>query len=508
MTIDQSTIDALPELLLSNRPVDVLRREKIRRACIADLSTFVRAFWKYVDHTDYIDAWHMEVINDHLQALYEREFRRLIINIPPGHSKSLLSSVFFPAWIWLRNPAFQGVYASHSKDLSIRDSIRCRDLIRHEYYRKLFVRPGGHPPIRFTKELESYYTNSDGGFRFSTSVTSQVTGWRGHIRVIDDPLNAQDDYNLAQLEDINRWWETTMSSRLRDPRTGLSLVVMQRLHDRDLSGFLIDKYNSTDAINRGEPYVTLALPTEYDSAFPTVTPLFDDPREIDGELLFPEMYTREVVNEAKTALGDDFNGQHNQRPSAKTGNIVHRDWIDVTPTLPVPPALMAHTIACWDFPVEDKKTSSWAVGELWQAQKVDGVWHYYLSDVMREHADIVRSQDMVREFLIKHPYTQEITIEKKANGAPIIQLMKSEFPIIEPFNPKGSKEARFKSVAPEFRRGYVHVNPAIADFPTYVEEVTKFPRYPTNDMVDMTSQGILRLKERIENGKSKWNYAA
>jgi predicted phage terminase large subunit-like protein len=471
--------------------------DKRRRRCVESLSQFVQTVWHIVEPArELIWNWHMEVVCDHLQHLYNGSFDSLIINIPPGHSKSLLSSVLFPAWIWLHNPSYRLLCGSREKTLTTRDSVRCRDLINSELYQQLIRHAW---KMRHDQDEKTYYVNTRGGHRYSMSVGSGSTGWRGDMRLVDDPSDAKEaKLTLAALQDVIDWWDGTMSSRI-DPQHGKSLVIMQRLHDNDLSGHLLRE--------AGDEYKLLCLPTEYEPDNDTSNEYFKDPRTEKDELLFPQLYDPRAIKKAKVALGSNrFSSQHQQGPVERKGGIIQNAWINYFTEHP-PFDLFSKIIAYWDCAVEGKDTSSYVVGALWGMITIDSVTRFYLFDLMRDHADITANIRMIRSFMRRHPYTSEIVVEKKANGAPILQMLKEEFPLMVPDDPQGSKEARLRSVAPEFEAGNVLIPRDAKWVPKYVQEVTRFPKSKDDDQVDVTSGGISYLKTDSRKPKF-WSYTS
>lgn len=465
--------------------------ERTRRECIESLASFVAYAWPYADKSTYKPNWHIEVVCDHLEMLYRGDIRNLVINIPPGHAKSLLSSVFFPAWIWLQDPSYQMLFASREKTLTTRDSVRCRDLIRSDWYQDLIRHAWA---MKKDQDEKTYYVNTRGGFRYSLSVGGGAAGWRGDLRCVDDPIDTKERTITTQaLQDVIDWWHGPMSTRLNDPSTARSLVIMQRVHDNDLCGY-IERECPGD-------YVHLKIPAEHVAEpLKNQSPFFEDPRTEVGELLFPDHYPREEIERLKVALGSySAAGQLQQDPTPRTGGIIKKAWINYYSDLP---KTFTRVIQSWDCAVEESEDSSWVVGQVWGAVRVDGVERYYLIDQMREHAGIVRNIGMIRSLLIRHPETSKVYIEKKANGAPILQLLTREFDeLLEGISPVGSKDARLRAVSPLFERGTVLL-PLEADWVgDLVSELTA-AKPENDDQRDTTAQAL----DILEN-ESVWAWA-
>ena len=286
--------------------------EKLRRS----LEEFVRQAWHVVEPgTSLAWNWHIKAICLHLEAVTAGRIRRLIINVPPGHMKSLIVSVFWPAWEWTHRPQIRSLFSSYALELATRDSVRCRDLLASDWYRETF-----RPSWRFKSDqnIKSSFENDATGFRIALSVGSKATGFRGDKVVVDDPLNAKDQYSDLVREECLRWWDGVMSSRLNDPRTGARVIIMQRLHEHDLSGHMLARGG----------YEHLCLPSEYEPERAAVTSIgWSDPRLEPGQLLFPELFPAAVLAEAKKDLGSSgYAGQHQQRPSPADGGIFKQRW--------------------------------------------------------------------------------------------------------------------------------------------------------------------------------------
>ena len=170
---------------------------------------FCEYAWPVVEPAmDFVPNWHIDAICDHLQAVADGQIRRLLINVPPGHAKSLLVSVLWPAWMWIRNPEgaqWRGLFASYTRDLAVRDSLRCRDLMGSPWYRQTY-----QPKWEFSRvqDQKGQFANSEQGFRISLGVGGAGTGFRGDCVVADDPINAIDQYSDAMLESCLLWWDS------------------------------------------------------------------------------------------------------------------------------------------------------------------------------------------------------------------------------------------------------------------------------------------------------------
>jgi hypothetical protein len=259
------------------------------------LRDFIRQAWHVAEPARaLIPAWHVDAIAEHLQAVSEGQIPNLLINIPPGHGKSLIVSVLWPAWQWIRTQAgarSRGLFASYEIGLATRDSVRCRTLIESEWYRETF-----RPAWKLSGEQneKSYFVNTESGSRISLSVGGRSTGFRGDLIVVDDPLNASDQYSESARNAVIFWGDNVMSSRLNDMETGSKVIIMQRLHELDLSGHVLAQGS----------YEHLCLPSEFEPERRSATSIgWRDPRSGPGEILFPGLYPRRVLDQVKKDLG-------------------------------------------------------------------------------------------------------------------------------------------------------------------------------------------------------------
>ncbi len=275
---------------------------------------FVEQAWHVLEpSTAFVPGMHVDAICDHLQAVTEGRIRDLIINVPPGHAKSLLTAVFWPAWVWIDKPQTRWVFSAYRADLAMRDSVKCRTLIESEWYQS---RWGDRFGLRDDENQKQRWANDRTGYRVIASVGAG-TGERGDVVVIDDPTSVDQAESDTERKTANEWWTGTMSTRLNDLRTGHRVVIMQRLHEDDLTGNL-----------EGRGYELLMLPQEFEPDRACVTSIgWRDPRTEPGELLWPVKNGAAEIARMKVDLGSyRYAGQYQQRPSPAGGGIFKRFW--------------------------------------------------------------------------------------------------------------------------------------------------------------------------------------
>jgi hypothetical protein len=215
-----------------------MHTEASRRA-EGSLYEFLKQAWHVLEPgTTYVDGWHIKAISDHLEAVTDGRIRKLLINIPPRHMKSLTVAVMWPCWVWIHKPGMRWIFCSYAQRLATRDSLKRRRLIQSPWYQGNW----GHR-FRLTGDQneKARFENTATGYCLATSVGGANTGEGADVIVCDDPHNVRDRQSEVMLDKTITWWDEVMSTRLNNPNTGARVIVMQRLHERDLSGHVLQK---------------------------------------------------------------------------------------------------------------------------------------------------------------------------------------------------------------------------------------------------------------------------
>jgi len=311
---------------------DLLEAE--RELCKRSLAAFVRRAWHVLEPGQkYLHGWHVDAICEHLEAITRGEINRLLINIPPGTMKSTLVSVFWPAWEWgpAGMPHVRFIGASHEQGLAIRDTRKMRNLITSPWYQRLW-------PLELTSDQnqKTYYENEHTGFRQACAVSS-MTGRRGDRVAWDDPHSVEAALSDAHRETALRVFQETLPTRLNNPDSSAIVIVMQRLHEHDVSGLIIENDYG---------YEHLCLPMEFEPERKCVTSIgFEDPRKEEGELLFPARFPREVVERDKKVMGSfAVAGQFQQRPAPRAGGFFAWQNLEVVDRAPK----LRQVVRYWD----------------------------------------------------------------------------------------------------------------------------------------------------------------
>ena len=294
---------------------------------------FVKQAWHVIEpKRRYIDGWHIAAICLHLQALFIGTIQRLIINVPPRHMKSLLVSVFFPAWVWIHRAEAGFMYTAYAQSLSKRDSVKCRRLMESRWYRE---RWGGRFKFASDQNEKMRYENNQGGVRFATSIEGNATGEGGDFLGIDDPHKIEDKDSPTAIEKANDWIRDVWGMRDDSPDTR-EVLVMQRLSTNDATA---------QKLKEGD-WIHLKLPIDKPSDAP-VTPIgWKDPRTKIGELLWPNKYNATYVAKKRRLLGTHGSaGQLDQEPFDREGALIERAWLPIVKEKP--PTIRA--VRYWDF---------------------------------------------------------------------------------------------------------------------------------------------------------------
>ena len=471
----------------------------------------MRLAWPIVEPaTPYTHGWHIDAIADRLTAATRGQIRNLIINMPPRHMKSLLCAVFWFTWVWTFRPETRWLYASYSGGLSVRDSVKCRRIIEHPWYQARFGTVFG---LAGDQNLKSRFENDKTGLRLATGVGGAATGEGGDFIVVDDPHKALDAQSTALREEANNWWDETMSTRGNNPATVVKVVIMQRLHEQDLTGHLLERMK-TD----GQHYEHLCLPAEYErQAQQRVTSIgWKDPRQEPGTLLWPQRFGPNELRDLKASLGSyGTAGQLQQRPAPDEGGIFKKVWWRYWRPrgIAMPPVVIRladgsqveieaeelplqfdELIQSWDMTFKDTKSSDFVAGQVWgrvMARK-------YLLDYFLERADLIATIAALLRMTGKWPQATAKLIEDKANGPAVISALRSRVTGLIAVEPEGGKIARAYAVQPQVEAGNVYLpHPGLFGWvDTFRTNCAGFPNLAHDDDVDSMTQALTRFEQR------------
>jgi predicted phage terminase large subunit-like protein len=460
-------------LLLRPSLIDEVDQELAARG----LREFVRQAWPVVEPaTEFVSGWHLDAICEHLEAVTRGQIHRLLISVPPRHMKSLAVSVFWPCWEWITHPERRWLFCSYAAGLAIRDSVKCRRMVESLWYRRRWL---DRFVLTSDQNEKSRFENDKAGYRIAIGVGGAATGEGGDRVVVDDPHNVREAESEIVRQSVLDWWDQVMSTRLNDPKRGAMVIVMQRVHENDLAGHVLQQGG----------YEELKLPAEYEGGQQVTSIGWRDPRTELGELLWPERFGQEEVEALKRTMGSyAAAGQLQQRPAPAAGGILKRHWWKFYREAPRP---FSEVIQSWDCAFKDTRTSDFVVGQVWGRNGADK----YLLDQVRGRMDCPATIQAVKRLSEKWPQAQAKLVEDKANGPAVIATLKHEIVGLIAVNPEGGKEVRAHAVSPQIEAGNVYLpDPTIAPWiGGFLDECAAFPNGAYDDQVDAMSQALVRL---------------
>ncbi|MDC8803929.1 phage terminase large subunit [Halomonas pacifica] len=461
---------------LTISPADLQAAE--RELCSRSLAAFVRRAWHVLEPGQpYIHGWHVDAICEHLQAITEGQINRLLINIPPGTMKSTLVSVFWPAWEWgpKGRPYTRIIGASHEQGLAVRDTRKMRNLITSDWYQALW-------PLALTSDQnqKTFYENESTGFRQACAVAS-MTGRRGDRVLWDDPHSVEAALSDAHRETANRVFQETLPTRLNNPDSSAIVIVMQRLHEADVSGLIIENDYG---------YEHLCLPMEFEPERRCSTSIgFTDPRTEDGELLFPGRFSRETVDRDKKVMGAmAVAGQFQQRPAPRGGGFFAWQQVQIVDSAPK----LTKVVRFWDKAGTDGAGAYTAGVKMGVGE--DGL--FYVLDVVRGQWSAAPRERTIRATAeldgvgVKQWIEQEPGSGGKESAEATIRNLAGYS--IEAERPTGDKAVRAEPFSVQVEAGNVRMvrgewNQA------YIDEMKTFPVGKYKDQMDASGGAFNKI---------------
>jgi len=440
----------------------------VRRAPRDDFTSFIRKVLGTVDPgACYQQSKHINLIAEYLEAARRGKVTRLIINLPPRSLKSICVSVAWPAWLLGHEPRSRIIAASYSAPLALKHSLDCRLVMQSPWYRELFP---DAVLARDQNEKQKFVTTQR-GYRFATSVGGSLTGEGGNYLIIDDPLNAEQAMHAHHRDHVNRWFDHTFASRLDDKKKGVIVLVMQRLHVRDLSGYLLEK--------GGWQHVCL----------PAVAPGFmrlDYGRvkyaRREGSILHPEREDAALIERAKIELGSAaFAAQYQQQPQPESGAMVRPWWLVRYEKAPL---AFERVVQSWDTAIKSGEQHDASVcltfGEL------EG--RSYLVDACCARVEYPELRRLFMH-LASRWQPQAILIEDRASGQQLLQDMRREgtLPLI-PCQSRHDKITRFAAISAMIEAGRLLLPVQASWLADFEAELFSFPAGRHDDHVDALTQ--------------------
>jgi predicted phage terminase large subunit-like protein len=483
-------------------PLEVYVAEKVLAE--RSLYEFVQQAWPHAPTAcKFVDNWHVKLICDHLQAVFEEKIENLLINIPPGIGKSIISNVFFPAWCWANRPELRMLFTTYGQDLSLRDSDYCRQLLKSKWYQK---RWGRKFQIRDGSDAKKRFENDKGGYRMSTSVDGVGTGEHPHIIVGDDLHKADHASSPKELQNAIDFWSVTLGTR--GIMTGCRRILIgQRICPGDVSRHAKTQNN----------YVQLILPMRFKPGMMKPTVAGMDPRTTIGELLFPQAVPEEKVQALELTLGWKASAQLGQDPAPPEGAIFDEkkfrrvrlvgdtEWgrglprgyfelLDMTGNVVarVSPA-DCYWFQTLDYAAKVKSINDYTVCGTFALTPANDVIVFHIH---REKIKIPKQFAMAMALRQRFPFVSVQAVEDASGGTTVIQTGEEEGIDFEVLRAITDKVDRAGPISRYYDNGKVyHLEGEtwIADFES---ELLQFPLTAHDDQVDVAAWAGQHILER------------
>jgi predicted phage terminase large subunit-like protein len=465
MDLNKVNIEKLPaDVRRVFKQLQVLHAEKkIQNKAKNDFLSFVKCMWP-----DFVEGSHHKHIADKFNKLATGEITRLIVNMPPRHTKSEFASYLLPSWMVGRDPKLKIIQTTHNSELAVRFGRKSKHLIDSEEYKKIF-----NTTLQEDSKAAGRWETAQGGEYFAAGVGGAITGRGADLLIIDDPHSEQDALSPDALERAYEWYTSGPRQRLQPG--GKIVLVMTRWSTKDLTAKLIQ--------NQKEPKSDQWHVVEF-------------PAIMDHGPVWPEYWTTEELEKVKATLPvGKWNAQWMQQPTSEEGAIIKREWWQVYNKETIPP--LHHVIQSYDTAFLKKQTADYSAITTW------GVWfpsedqpaNLILLDAIKGRYEF---PELRRLALQQYKYWQpeSVIIEAKASGLPLTyELRQMDIPVINFTPSKGNdKHARVNAVAPLFESGMIWApEQKFAD--EVIEECAAFPNGDHDDLVDSTTQAIMRFRQ-------------
>jgi predicted phage terminase large subunit-like protein len=450
-----------------------------------DFSAFIeRSFRELNPTTEYLDNWHIDAIASELEKCRSGETTRLIVNEPPRSLKSHCASIALPAWLLGHDPTSQIICVSYAQDLSNKLASDCRTLMSSPWYKRLF-------PTRLSSSRPSLQelATTAGGVRMATSVGGVLMGRGADYIIVDDPSKADEALSEALRNAVNSWHDHTLISRLNDKKTGRILLVMQRLHENDLTGHV-----QTQGLWKIIRFPAIAEEDEAFS-FQTAFGMQTHMRKV-GEALHPGREPLETLAQIRQVQGEyHFAAQYQQNPAPLGGGMIKEEWFNTYSQANVPTEFDM-ILQSWDTANKPGELNDFSVCTTWGIKDKK----FFLLHVLRKRLNYPDLKRAVMEQAEAFS-PQTVLVEDQASGTQLIQdLIAERIYAVKAFVSKLDKSMRLHSVSNLIENGLVYIPEKASWLPEYLHEIAVFPNGKFDDQVDSTSQALGWIKQGNGSG--------
>ena len=469
MNLNSVDISRLPaDIRKQFRQLQVLYAEKkIQNKAKDDFLSFVKFVWP-----EFIEGAHHRHVAKKFNELAEGKITRLIINMPPRHTKSEFASFLLPAWMVGRHPKLKIIQATHTGELAIRFGRKAKTLIDSPEYRKIF-----ETALREDSQAAGRWETAQGGEYFAAGVGGAITGRGADLLIIDDPHSEQDALSATAMESAYEWYTSGPRQRLQP---GAKIVlVMTRWSKKDLTGMLLSKQKEAKA----DQWHVVEFPAILDHG-------------THQEPVWPEYWNKEELEKVKATLPvGKWNAQWMQNPTSEEGAIIKREWWRKWDKDTIPP--LQHVIQSYDTAFMKKETADFSAITTWGIfyPDQDSGANLILLDAIKGRFEF---PELRRKALEQYKYwnPETVIVEAKASGLPLTyELRQMDIPVISFTPSKGNdKHVRVNTCAPLFESGMIWApNQNFAE--EVIEECAAFPHGDHDDLVDATTMAVMRFRQ-------------
>jgi len=451
-------------------PTDLLKYElrklqlKVAEESRSSFITFVKKVWP-----DFIAGEHHKIIAKKFEDISRGKIKRLIVNMPPRHTKSEFASHLFPAWMMGKNPKLKIIQTTHTAELSYNFGRKVRGLFEQDEFKDVF------PSVTLSQDSKAAgrFNTNKGGEYFAAGVGGAITGRGADLLIIDDPHSEQDALSQTAMDNAYEWYTSGPRQRLQPG--GSIVVVMTRWSTKDLTGKLMNAQSDPKA-DQWE--------------------VIEFPAVLNNEAMWPEFWNVDELEGVKASLSEQkWQAQWQQKPVSEEGSIIKRDWWQMWGNEKIPP--LEHIIQSYDTAFSKKETADYSAITTWGVFRPleHGPPHIILLKARKGRWDFPDLKEIaLEEYKYWEPET--ILIEAKASGMPLTQeLRQLGIPVVTYTPSKGNdKHVRVNSVAPLFEAGQVWA-PDERWAEEVIEECAAFPYGDHDDLVDSTTQALLRFRQ-------------
>ena len=457
------------------------RRRFFEMQLAEDFPAFVMKVFETVSGGDvFLPNWHIDAMTYRAQRVIDGKLKRLIVTVPPRHLKSIIFSVALPAFLLGRDPTKRIICLSYSYDLATKHANDFRAVLSSNWYRRIF--PG--TKISREKDTQTETLTTARGYRLATSLGGTLTGRGADLIVMDDPQKPEEALSEASRNHAVQWFETTLLSRLDSKTDGAVILVMQRLHEDDLAGHLLEK----------DDWHHLKIPAIAQQDEPVQVGPRRTIRRKSNTVIDARREPLEALDTLRQSMGAlHFSAQYQQEPIPIEGNLIKRVWLKEYETPPVYTDGDKLVISI-DTAMKGEQIADFSVATVWLVRRE----YCYLIDHWRQRADFPHLRAAV--LALRSKYTQSsLLIEDKGSGTSLIQELRANNIGVIGINPEGDKITRCAAVSAQFESGCVFIPKNAPWLDELKAELLGFPNTKNDDQVDSITQALLWIKKRRQH---------